>query len=743
MTISSSTGLATGIDTDSLVSQLMNLERRPISLLQTKISKQNSMTTAIESINRQLTSLKSQVNALNELKDFNQFAVSSTDSKYVSVTANDPTVEGSYNIEVLQLAKAERIGSQGFIDQNISAIASSAGKFSFKLGTNGAVHEIDVDDTTTLADIRDAINTEDAGVRASIINDGSSTNSYRLILTSVEAGTENDIYITQNDTTLNFDTSTIEGAVANGSNSYLGDVTSSGTYTGSTTKNYVIQMTTGGSIGVAKFKVSEDGGLTWSTDDAFTTNTLPVNIFKTSDEGVQISFDNETAEFAVGDRFYIDAFNPQIQEAQDAIVSIDGVQVRSSSNEFEDAIDGVTFRANKITEEDEPINITIVNDTNTVKSRVQNLVNAYNSVVNEIKRQTSYDTETNTAGALFGDATARNISMMLSSIITSKVPGISTGLNSLGSIGISTQSNGTLTLDSTKLDEIVADADKFEQFKALFSVKGSSQSTYLTLVSAESSSYAGSHSINITQAAEQAKILGNQAISTSGITDDETLTFSYGGGDTPESVTVYLEAGDKLADIIEKINNQMIEDKVQIRASDEGGFLSLKTEGYGSAEEFTVKSNKNGAVDTQSGIGTTERSDTGVNVEGTIDGYAATGNGEELEANEGTPLEGMKIKVTATTTGNVGSIDVSYGVAQQLLDSLNLIIDPTDGMLVSKKESISSTIDSINNRIETIEARLEKKEETLRAQFNRMEVTVSQYQSIGNFLTNFLTLLNY
>ncbi|MCX5905964.1 MAG: flagellar hook-associated protein FlgL, partial [Deltaproteobacteria bacterium] len=65
----------------------------------------------------------------------------------------------------------------------------------------------------------------------------------------------------------------IHDAVAASTNNpaYTGTATSSGTYTGLYSKDYVVQITTPGAVGTAKYKVSEDGGTTWSDDNAFTT----------------------------------------------------------------------------------------------------------------------------------------------------------------------------------------------------------------------------------------------------------------------------------------------------------------------------------------------------------------------------------------------------------------------------------------------------------------------------------------
>ena len=107
---------------------------------------------------------------------------------------------------------------------------------------------------------------------------------------------------------------TIHPAVAGTGNSplYTGTATSSGTYTGLYSKRYVVQITTAGAVGVAQYKVSEDGGVTWGPDDAFPTSALPTNIYDSinsrevpPNQGAQIAFTN-SGTLTFGDRFTVE-----------------------------------------------------------------------------------------------------------------------------------------------------------------------------------------------------------------------------------------------------------------------------------------------------------------------------------------------------------------------------------------------------------------------------------------------------
>lgn len=101
---------------------------------------------------------------------------------------------------------------------------------------------------------------------------------------------------------------------------YTGTVASSGAYTGVSGKSYMVEVTTGGAVGVALFRVSEDGGVTWGPDDAFTTATSPTAIYQFADLGVQIAF-SDSGTLTAGDRFSIDVSRYQGDSGEIEIVT--------------------------------------------------------------------------------------------------------------------------------------------------------------------------------------------------------------------------------------------------------------------------------------------------------------------------------------------------------------------------------------------------------------------------------------
>lgn len=202
--ISSVSGLASGIDSASIVDQLMEIEGRQITLLQNRQAHELARQEAINSLGASLSSLRSIFTDLSDQSSFlvNQSVLSSnsaTDAaSLLSVTPSSTAASGTHTITINQLAAAEKLGSGSAVkDSTGSAITSdsvalgyAAGSFTVQ-GQAASAGTIDVASTDSLRDIRDKINqlntgSDATGVTASILK--VSDSDYRLILTADDTG---------------------------------------------------------------------------------------------------------------------------------------------------------------------------------------------------------------------------------------------------------------------------------------------------------------------------------------------------------------------------------------------------------------------------------------------------------------------------------------------------------------------------------------------------------------------------
>ncbi|CAN5612455.1 flagellar filament capping protein FliD [soil metagenome] len=199
----SSTGVGSGLDVNSIVTQLMALEQRPLTLLQTKATTIQTTISAFGSLKSQLSNLDTVATRLGDPANWNPLSTSSTDSATVSASASATASAGSYAVEVTQLAQAQALSSGTFAS---SSTVVGTGQLVLELGTTAAgvftprtgilPKLITIDSSNqTLGGIRDAINASGAGVTASIVTSGGAS---RLVLRS-PTGADSSMRLTATD----------------------------------------------------------------------------------------------------------------------------------------------------------------------------------------------------------------------------------------------------------------------------------------------------------------------------------------------------------------------------------------------------------------------------------------------------------------------------------------------------------------------------------------------------------------
>lgn len=380
--ISATSGVVSNIDYSSLITQLVNIKQQSITDLETQKKNLETQNSAYSNLSSKITDLMTAADGLRKSTSFGSFKTSVDNSSTLSATAGTGAAYGTYSVVVSTLAKAHKIAADGVATAD-TVIAAGAGSFSFQVG-GGAVQTIAVDATTTLTSLKDSINALNAGVTASVVNDGSTPNPYRLVLTGTSTGTSNSINITQNDTSL--------------------------------------------------------------------------------------------------------AFSTTLQAAQDATFTVDNMPFTRQSNTITDVITGVTLDF-KSADPAKTVTVAVERDTDAISDAVKKLVDAYNGVQNYIKYNNDYDADTKKASPFFGDSVARSIQDDLRRTFSSAVSGLPDSMNRLLHVGITTDKDGVMSLDSTKLKEALT--TNFDGVVSLFT-KGTSTTGLAELI------YETANSINDT-----------------------------------------------------------------------------------------------------------------------------------------------------------------------------------------------------------------------------------------------------
>jgi flagellar hook-associated protein 2 len=349
-------GLSSGMDTDAIVKELMNIERKPLNRLEGDKQWMSGRLKALSTFDEKLGTFLSKIENLDSAEDIRAKKAELSREDYFSASVDSSAAAGSYQVEVVALARVEKEVTQGYADK--TAAEFGTGNLMISVDGQDPVG-IAIDDTNnSLEGIRDAINAADAGVAATILNDGTDA-PYRLVLTGADTAAG-----------FHMDASNLSG----------------GTY----------------------------------ANPVFT----------------------------------------ETQTAQQAHVRIDNIDVYSETNTISDAIEGVSL---DLLEAEAGIATTleVSPDKSTVKSMIADFVSGYNSVVSFVTSQSK--TETSSGGVLGGDAGMNVVKRNLQNLLTTVVDN-SGKFQALSELGLQTQRDGTLNLDTAKLEDVLEnDLDSVEK----------------------------------------------------------------------------------------------------------------------------------------------------------------------------------------------------------------------------------------------------------------------------------------
>lgn len=433
----------------------------------------------------------------------------------------------------------------------------------------------------------------------------------------------------------------------------------------------------------------------------------------------------------------------QTSGAQNTKLTMNGIEVNSSSTTVTDAIQGVSLDVAKLGSS----TLTVSKDTGTVSDSINAFVKAYNTLNSTIAGMTGYNAETKTGGVLQGDSSVRAIQSQLRRQLGASVEGLGGKLTTLSQVGISFQKDGSLAVNSTKLNDAIA--NNFGDIGGLFAAMGSASDGAISFDKSSAATKPGEYAVNITKMATQGKLTGANALSGSTkIASNTTWTVTL-NQTTPATETkvqnIAIPAGTydntQLAAVLRAAingNNTFAGAGDTVEASvGADGKLSLASGKYGELSNIAIAGVTGTAVsDIFGGASATKGSD----VEGTIGGVGATGNGQTLTAAGGSPAEGIQLTIKSGATGDRGSVTFSQGYAYQLTNLAtgftgkdSILQSKTDGLNVSIK-SVAAQRDKFSERLTAIEARY-------RAQFTALDTMLSSMQSTQSYLTQQLAAI--
>ncbi|PIE60797.1 MAG: hypothetical protein CSA31_00155 [Desulfobulbus propionicus] len=174
-------GLASGMDTGTIIEQLMNIERLPVAGLAADKTWMNNRLSAFTELDSRLKSFLGSIEKLGDADTLQQRSVKLSSDDFLTASVSSEALAGtSYQVEVVSLAQVQKsVSAGGFASKE----SSSFGTGTLDFMVNGTSHSIEItSENNSLEGIMNAINDADMGLSAAIINDGSNS-PYRLTLT--------------------------------------------------------------------------------------------------------------------------------------------------------------------------------------------------------------------------------------------------------------------------------------------------------------------------------------------------------------------------------------------------------------------------------------------------------------------------------------------------------------------------------------------------------------------------------
>lgn len=398
-----SAGAASGMDFESIISASLEAKRAQLER-QTTTQKEeaNIELSGVGQLKSALETFQKALQAFTEDNAFNARKVTidqPEDTKYFTVEAEDDASNMQYDVIVKQLASTEKISKNFTIGENENQF--QAGTLTFNLGKreneDGQKEDvsftIDIEEGDSLELIRRKINENDYGLTANYVK---TKDGYTLSIDTGKSGDANNaLTITATPKDASDDLKDADGNKLQSLDAF----------------NFA-------------------GGTT--TPDAGATTIGGWNYTK----------------------------------AQDAVITLDGQEVRSESNVFDEQISGITLTVNRVSEKDDKQNfisntLKVEEDYDAVATKMQNFVSAYNTLMSTMdslyEHNTYTDGENNyDGGYLAGDSMLRSLQTQIQQKVSSAGMDSKTG-QSIYSMGLEFEQDGTLSLDSTAFKEALTD----------------------------------------------------------------------------------------------------------------------------------------------------------------------------------------------------------------------------------------------------------------------------------------------
>ena len=772
----STPGIGSGLDVNSIVSKLLQVDSQPLTLLARQEAADQAKLSAIGSISGALSTFQTATRGLSDLTKYQATKVAIGDATIASASSSTGAVPGTYALEVSQLAQAQKLAAAG---QASTATAIGSGTLSFDFGTisggtfangsysgasfssNGSgVKTVTINPTNnSLAGIRDAINSAKIGVTATIVNDGSASPN-RLVLTQGSTGASNSLKIS------------VSGDAAL-SNLLSQDPAGAQFLSETSTAQNALLKVDGVSISKTANSVSDviQGvtlNLTGKSAPGISTN-VSVN---SDSSGIVSALTQFVTAYNQTNKTLRDvsSFNPATKQA--GILNGDS-SIRSIQAQIRNVLNAPVSGSASVYNVLSQVGVTLQKDGSLTldNAKLQAAVTSNPNSISSLFAAvgTSTDSLVNYASAT-GKTKVGQYAVSISQIaqqgsatglsaVSGAASGSTTGSSSAGLTIDNTNNSLTVLLDGvssnvTLTSGVYASAAALatnvqSQINANPAFSGAGSAVTVTnnlgVLTIASNKTGSSSAINITGGNGKTNLLGvspstnagyDTAI-TAGVND--TLLTQINGVSSSITLAAGKYSFSSLATALQgQINGASAFSNagVSVNVTQTAGVLKVASNTFGAQSAVSFS----GGNSLSTLFGGTPTSAAGLDVAGSINGKIAVGSGKTLTGATGDASEGLAVSISGTTLGARGTVNYSQGYAFKL-DQLITDVLGSSGIISARTAGINAAIKTIGQRRNELNTVLAANEKRYRAQFNALDTVINGLQGTSAFLSQQLANL--
>lgn len=770
-------GLGSGIDFESAVEGIMQARRIPVDRLEAEIETGTEKLAALTDLRTLMSNLRTSLDNLygrqalgnsgNVFENKSTFASTSRQdgqpaanaANLIGVAVTNAADTGTNEIEIDQIARAQRIGSLTFnstTDDLGTASGGTAGSIAGSFDINGTT--ITVDATDSLLAVRDRINAANAGangtgVRASIVS--VDENEHILVLTAEETGTN---------ITLDNETGGLLselGISSDGGATLLNELQSPRTsqfyanglldldkwHSQRLTPDAALS-TFGVGTGPFSFEIRDStntllGTVNYSGTDSVTDLANTINAIAGVSANV-VTNGGATRLEITGDGGQTITLSGDTGSAIEDLGLTNKQLIERNSNTISDLFGGVTltlFGAERGT----TIRVEVERDLNAVKTAVSGFATAYNELKIFMNQQQLANPDTGEAtedtGPLFRNPTLGTIEQTLSRVLGNGAEGVSSAFTVLAQIGIDFVNNDviadpllrdTLDINETELDEKLL--NNIDEIERLFTFDFSSSDPRVVLLgfTGETSYDSNGYTINLGNYGSANERSGEANSDTATLNDgtDSVGATTSGSFDINGTAIAYDVTTDSLDSLAEAINAASI-----------AGVSARVIDGPGGGKQLSISSTQDPLVvnnDTGDLVGalalTTEDYLVGsANVGGAGDGSddgTATTAGRIITVTDQNGAEGLRLLYTGTGDASNIQVDFTVGVGAKMFFELEQMLDTQTGSLEAEVDTLTAQNRAAETRVDEMIVRLDYQRERLLERFIVMEQALARMNSV-------------